>query len=240
MEIGLLHAGKENIELQTPLKAKGKQPAREFPSTPAGRVPLSDLIDSHEEVRDGLPHGTPIEVVSWNKSPQSSDPTQSFMTPMVNRKRKRPRSSSVGLSKTRKPILDPRIITTKTPTNDPALELECRYFGNKYRTPSKPASSAAPDFMHSSSPQSPALTAIDSAKLKRTRSCGVAYPSGYKRQKTEEKTILHITSPIRKFKSQNEGEMQQISLMLDSIHEDFPGSVKISQASAKSESSSTS
>lgn len=240
MENGLLFTGKENREHQTPLRAKGKQSSREFPSTPAGRVPLADLIDSHEEVREGLPHGTPIEVVSWHKSPQSSDPTQSFMTPMVNRKRKRPRSSSVGISKTERQILDPSDIMTKAPRNDPALELECRYFGNKYRTPSKPASSAAPDFMHSSSPQTPAPATIDTAKLKRTRSCGMAYPSGYKRRKIEENTELHITPPIRKSSIQNEGEMQQISLMLDSIHEEFPGSLRISQISARSASSSTS
>ena len=232
---------KENIRYRSPSKLKIKPSSREFPSTPAGRVPLSDLIGNNEDSKDRTPQGSPVEAVSWNKSPQSSNLTQSFMTPMINRKRKRPRSASAGDSTEKRPTEQAKLQPgLALPQNDPAFDLESQYFGHRHRTPSKPASSAAPDFMTSSSPQTPAPVLVDIAKLKRTSSCGMAYPPGNKRRKAEVQLDLDLDlGPIaipREGSGRNDGKMQEISWMLDSIHQDLPASLRISQPSPPTES----
>ena len=222
---------KDGVSSQT---TKKTETTREFPSTPAGRVPLADLIGNNEENLDNSPRKTPIEAVSWEHGPMSSN-TVSCMTPIMRRGKKRARSTSPTSSQkvlAAKPLFDPNVIC-KTPQNDPVADLENRYFArNRHQTPSKPSSSAAPDFMHSSSPVTPVLTSGESAKLRRTVSCGIAWPTGNKRRKLCGSTDEELRrSPKKNYAGiDRQGELQKINMLLDSIHDGLPGSSKSSQS----------
>ena len=184
--VGPSQGGKDTDNIQsTPVQAMS-----EFPRTPAARVPLADLIgNSIEDPFEQPPNPTPMERVVWKHSPSDSDRTLPNSTPNPRRGKKRARSSSPASSG--KPKSPGRAsfnvqnlqASLKTPQIDPAGELERRYFSMaKHTTPSKPPSSAAADIMHSS-PQTPAFGLTDSAKLRRTMSCGMAWPMSYKRRK---------------------------------------------------------
>ena len=193
---------------------------REFPCTPAGRVPLADLIGNNEDNQDDTPKASPLDAVTWEQGPMSSGETAH--TPIMRKGKKRRRSLTPTFSQQAlavKPTL--QLEAFKTPQNDPAKELENRYFArSKLVTPSKPSSSAAPDFMHSSSPTTPVAGSGDSGKLRRTVSCGVAWPSGNKRRRTaSEKDIKLRKSPTVEFTTADrQGELQKINMLLDSIH----------------------
>ena len=208
---------------------------REFPCTPAGKISLADLMGENEDEEDDAPKRTPLDTVTWDQEPRSSNGS-SCMTPIMRRGKKRPRSSPQSSSQkalAAKTMFDLNA-QFKTPQNDPAIDLENRYFGRgKQQTPSKPSSSAAPDFMHSSSPSTPVSTSTESAKLRRTVSCGIAYPSGHKRRKICTGTFTDpkkgLTAQITNVERQ--GELEKINLLLDSIHDDLPGSSRSPQPS---------
>lgn len=225
-ENAVQHEGQRSGQKLLASQEASKQPAREFPSTPAGRVPLADLIGDNEDHQEASPRRSPLEAVSWDRSPRGSN--DSFMTPVMRRGKKRARSSSPASSsqkiKTTKPAFDLQNLqaSLKTPQNDPVAEFESRYFArNRHQTPSKPSSSAAPDFMHSSSPQTPALSGGESAKLRRTASCGIAYPRGSKRRKMsrEDKPVLKENPKDNASISEKQGELEAISRLLDSIND---------------------
>ena len=209
--------------------------AREFPSTPAGKISLADLMRDNEDEEDDAPKRTPLDTVTWDQEPRSSNGS-SCMTPIMRRGKKRPRSSPHSCSQkalAAKTMFDLNA-PFKTPQNDPAIDLENRYFGRgKQQTPSKPASSAAPDFMHSSSPSTPVSASTESAKLRRTVSCGIAYPSGHKRRKVCTDTFTDpkkgLTAQVTN--TERQGELEKINLLLDSIHDDLPGSSRSPQPS---------
>jgi len=102
------------------------------PSTPATRLPLSDLIGNPEERLPSLNKDTPVEEnVLWqhNQTPTSSRPA---VTPA--RKRKRARSSSPAssqpepISVTREPFdVQGLQQSLRTPQADPAADLWNRY-----------------------------------------------------------------------------------------------------------------
>ena len=241
---GVSFADKENLIVnQQQVKGKdvsahqmetSKEAGREFPSTPAGRIPLADLIGNNEDEEDDAPK-SPIEAVTWNQLPQSSNESLSCITPIMRRGKKRPRSSPQQSSQkalAAKPIFDPNA-PLKTPQNDPAIDLETRYFARgKHQTPSKPSSSAAPDFMHSSSPSTPLTASAESAKLRRTVSCGIAWPSGHKRRKicADTKTVARRSPTGELTITEKQGELQKINLLLDSIHDGLPESSRSPQA----------
>ena len=226
---------KDAASSQAVKEKAAREAVREFPSTPAGRVPLADLIGNNEENLDNSPRKSPLEAVSWDQVPRSSD--ISCITPVMRRGKKRARSISPSSSQkalAAKSLFDPNVIF-KTPQNDPATDLENRYFArSKHQTPSKPSSSAAPDFMHSSSPVTPVLASGESAKLRRTVSCGVAWPSGNKRRRL----CADVTEEPRRSPTigltaiDKQGELQKINMLLDSIHDGLPGSSKSSVSSS--------
>ena len=228
-QVGIQNVGADQTK-------RTKDLTREFPSTPAGRISLADLMGDNEDEEDNAPKRTPLETVAWDQAPRSSNESSSCMTPIMRRGKKRPRSSPQSSSQkalAAKTVFDPNA-PFKTPQNDPAIDLENRYFGRgKHQTPSKPSSSAAPDFMHSSSPSTPVSASTESAKLRRTVSCGIAYPSGHKRRKI---CIDTFTEPKKGLKTQftsieRQGELEKINLLLDSIHDDLPGSSRSPQPS---------
>ena len=211
-----------------------KDACREYPRTPVGRVPLADLINTGAD-NEKSPMRSPIERVAWNHSPQSSDEPSSYMTPISRRGKKRARSSSPISSQkntsTSKPIFDLQNLqaSLKTPHVDPAFDLEKRYFSRiKHSTPSKPSASAAADFMHSSSPQTPALGSNESAKLRRTMSCGVQWPDTNKRRKvSKDKHVLGESSVLSTKKMGRDKQTVNLDSLLDQIQDDLDASTSI-------------
>lgn len=201
---------------------------REFPQTPIARVPFADLVDNGETVMMVSPVKTPPDGVTWKQSPTSSDfPTQ--------RGKKRARSSSPPSSQRSlhftRPMLAPvnpqdlyqsSSLLAVPGDMDPALDLEKRYFGNtSLVTPSKVPSSAAADLMRSSSPKTPAINLSDSAKLRRTRSCGIAFPTSDTKRMRMAKSYSHVShnSPTHGDGLQRDPKISKMSLLLDKVDE---------------------
>lgn len=201
-----------------------KEAHLDVPQTPAGRVPLADLIGNGEEVSDQLPVLTPVERVLWNHSPRSME-ASSLMTPMTGKSRKRARSSSPPSSGTsRVKILAGSIhasASSRTPHADPAGELWSRYRVSTKQGPKKPSASAAATLMHSSSPR-PAL-APDSG-LRRTMSCGVEWPISAKKRRKIHRTESHVAelSPVLRDTTKQgaqDSRTSRISFLLEQIHD---------------------
>jgi DNA replication ATP-dependent helicase Dna2 len=152
------------------------------PSTPAMRLPLSDLIGNPEERRDTISKETLVEEhVLWqhNQTPTSSRPA---MTPA--RKRKRARSSSpassqvepANFSSTKEPFdVQGLQHSLRTPQADPAADLWSRYASANDGTGSNNKSTAFAHLLRDSSPGSSATKGSISG-LRRWASCGVEWP----------------------------------------------------------------
>lgn len=172
---------------------------RECPQTPVGRLPLSELIASGEDVNHQGQNLTPIERVLWNHSQQD----ENRMTPQaVRMNRKRQHSSSPVSSSqneasdhfvSEKPSFDLQVLqkSLKTPQADPASDLWSRYSLNTNPNTNRtsPGGLAGANFtINSSSPQTPAkhLQVRDSGGLRRSISCGIEWPvSAAKRRKIQ-------------------------------------------------------
>ena len=232
----------DTISLQSSQKS-AKDACREYPRTPVGRVPLADLINCSED-GDKSPVRSPIERVAWNHSPRSSDEPFSYMTPAKRSGKKRARSSSPISSQkntsTSKPTFDLQTLQTslKTPQIDPAVDLENRYFSRvKHNTPTRPPASAAADFMHSSSPQTPVLNSSETAKLRRTMSCGVQWPNTNKRRKTSKgRHVLGGGSVLSTKVNVDNKEATTWNFLLDQIQGDLDASTNPAPADATSSS----
>lgn len=150
------------------------------PSTPAMRLPLSDLIGMPEERIVSQPKETPAkEEVLWmhNATPSSSRPN---VTPI--RKRKRGKSSSPASSQpepaslSREPFDVQRLQQSlKTPQADPAADLWSRYAHGNDGTDSHDKSTAFAHLLRDPSPGSSATKGSISG-LRRWASCGVEWP----------------------------------------------------------------
>ena len=165
--------------------------AHEYPQTPLGRVPLRDLMND-EGTSQKSPQQTPMDRVEWCRSPSGSEEPCSLATPMAKRGKKRAHSSSpISSQKQEAPAktsfsLQNLQSSLASDPADPALDLEKRYFSRaKVETPQRPPASAAADFMHSSSPRTPALSSGGSSKLRRTVSCGIEWPERKRRKVTK-------------------------------------------------------
>lgn len=150
------------------------------PSTPAMRLPLSDLIGVPEERVVSQPKETPAkEEVLWmhNATPTSSRP---HVTPI--RKRKRGKSSSPASSQPEPACLsgEPFDVqrlqqSLKTPQADPAADLWSRYARGNDGTDSNNKSTAFAHLLRDPSPGSSATKGSISG-LRRWASCGVEWP----------------------------------------------------------------
>ncbi|TID21573.1 hypothetical protein E6O75_ATG04968 [Venturia nashicola] len=150
------------------------------PSTPAMRLPLSDLIGVPEERFVSQPKETPAkEEVLWmhNATPTSSRPN---VTPI--RKRKRGKSSSPASSQpepaslSREPFDVQRLQQSlKTPQADPAADLWSRYAQGNNGTDSNSKSTVFAHLLRDPSPGSSATKGSISG-LRRWASCGVEWP----------------------------------------------------------------
>ena len=204
-----------------------KEAVHEYPQTPAGRVPLKDLMD---ELRTSQASRqcSPGDRVSWNNSPRTSEAPCSYATPAAKRGKKRAHSSSPASSQKRHGPLKPSFnlqnlqASLTSPEPDPVLDFEQRFYSRaKFATPSRPSASAAADFMPPSSPHTPALHSSGSAKLRRTKSCGVEWPE-QKRRKVW-KAHDHASQVVRlESPKVRTDENTTLHFLLDQIHHDLP------------------
>lgn len=202
------------------------------PATPVGRVPLAELLGNNEDAFEQRPALTPVERVLWNHSPSSTDFANSLMTPAMRREKKRGRSSSPPSSSRenaldKAPTFDLQTLqrSLTTPLADPAGDLWSRYSINtKERpTPSKPAVQPLHDLLQSSSPQTPAryLRENDSSGLRRTVSCGTAWPTSAAKRRKIQKSHSQVVDRSIHGPVENHYDIgvSKVSFLLGKIHE---------------------
>ena len=173
------------------------------PQTPASRIPLADLIGNTEDAwKCPLPVSTPLDYVRWESRLSSSEATGSQH--QTQRGKKRARSSSPGSSQAdkrslysaSKDIIDLETAqkSTKTPQNDPAADLWSRYTSGVKLDTKNPSLFA---HLSPSSPQTPESNGSKDSALRRTASCGVAWPtSKSKKRRTETKASYDRTRGV--------------------------------------------
>lgn len=137
----------------------------EFPSTPAARLALPDLIGM-EDVRRVVQEVSPEDRIEWDRRSSASS---SFG---IRRAKKRARSSS--------PISSPVPQNHLNPQLDPGSELWSRYSlnGSNAPTPQGATIPALAHIMQTSSPQpsKDGTTPRSVAGFRRTTSCGTQFP----------------------------------------------------------------
>ena len=212
----------------------GAKDVRDCPQTPAGRLPLSELLASGEDPRQHL-NFTPIERVLWDNSPLSPDAPH---LAAARKGRKRAYSSSPASSsqnevsnhfKREKKAIDIQGLqkALKTPKADPASDLWSRYTLNtgtaERRSPTAPAGERFTPFMNSSSPQTPGShVQKDSGGLRRVLSCIEWSTSAAKRRKLFHNGIQRNSAA--EF-SNNGGKgaqnprMSRVSLLVEKVHD---------------------
>lgn len=192
--------------LQNLSQKSASRDIRECPQTPLGRLPLSELIASTEDINGQGLNTTPLERVLWNHSQQREGSSSS----QVARTRMRRYSSSPISSQNKTSIhFDPGKQSVdlqtlqkmlKTPKADPAADLWSRYSLNTDPNTdrlSPVGSTGASCALQMSSPQTPAnhLQTKDFGSLRRSISCGMEWPtSAAKRRKTKHSSLYRETN----------------------------------------------
>jgi len=228
VENGVSKPPKSSLHPQ-PLSVEDQKPP---PATPIGRVPLAELIGNNEDAFENRPALTPVERVLWNHSPTSTDFANSLMTPAVRRPKKRGRSSSPPSSSREEvlgkgPPFDLQTLqrSLTTPLADPAGDLWSRYSINRREksTPSKPDVQPPQDLLQSSSPQTPAryLRENESSGLRRTMSCGTAWPTSAAKRRKIQKSQSQIVDRSIHGRAEHHGNIgaSKVSFLLEKIHE---------------------
>ena len=213
--------------MSPPARSQESQPQKtlklsghDYPQTPLGRVPLKDLMNE-EDALHKTPECSPMDRVQWNPSPSDQGEPCSFITPKAKRGHKRARSSSPAAPAAPFDLQNLQGSLASDPA-DPALDVEKRYFSRaKLETPNRPTASASADFAHSSSPNAPSMGSTESAKLRRTVSCGMEWPSRKRRKISRrgatEAGLGNLQTEIAKLR----GTAAAIPAILDQIQPDL-------------------
>lgn len=214
-----------------------------YPQTPAGRVPLAELVNNSEDVFDQTLALTPADRVLWNQSPNSSTDSAQAMTPVAIKGRKRARSSSPASSSQDFAAFPPAVSrggsffdhqppqqSIKTPHADPAGDLWSRYSvrTTEKETPSKRVPLAL-NFPSSSSPHTPArrLFRNDTSRLRRTMSCGMEWPTSVtKRRKivksgSQLNNGLSYSAPQTLIEVRTDEKVSRVSYLLERLRDGF-------------------
>lgn len=182
---------------QEPHENAPLSPVKAFPSTPATRLPLSDLLGNADSAHIKGANTSPEEHISWLsvRSPKSSG---SKKTP-ARKNKKRPRSSSPPNTSQRQSAkrdildLDSLKHDLRTPEIDPAADLWNRYSINTDKNHMSGISAATiANINYPSSPYSLDIQNGNVGGLRRWTSCGMEWPSS----KAKRRKINH-TSAIR-------------------------------------------
>lgn len=146
------------------------------PSTPAARLPLSDLVGNTDDTsrHAALAAFSPEEQLYWRGS-------QPVGTPVPRKNRKRAHSSSPVAPSQEEKLSAPKGDLT-TPQADPATELWSRYTNKKTPTVNKTKNVAFAHLINESSPRSAAAAGSVSG-LRRWASCGVEFPTSTKKRR---------------------------------------------------------
>jgi hypothetical protein len=175
---------------------------KQYPQTPANRIPLADLIGNTEDAFNcDQKDTTPEDHIYWQHGPTPRSSVPSAAANSARRGKKRARSSSPASSSQNQKsthfnvqeTLDLKTLheSLKTPHNDPALDLWARYTDAslaKKDADGKPL----PAFAHlmTSSPQTPNTTNGKDSGLRRSISCGIEWPaSKAKRRKVNQELV---------------------------------------------------
>ncbi|KAL9604493.1 MAG: hypothetical protein Q9219_000458 [cf. Caloplaca sp. 3 TL-2023] len=165
---------------------------KECPQTPAGRLPLAELIAAVDDNANQNLELTPVERVLWHHVPGSSQFSSSEPASISKHNRKRARSSSPASSQNetsnhflgKKQSFDLQTLqkTLKTPQADPAGDLWTRYAlktGAKRDGSPKGHEINFAELLRSSSPQTPDshLKARGIGGLRRSISCANEWPT---------------------------------------------------------------
>lgn len=207
---------------------------RECPQTPIGRLPLSELIASTEDINGQGLNTTPIERVLWNHSQQA----ETSSSQAARTRKRRYSSSPVSSSQNKTSIhfdagkssinLHTLQKLLKTPKADPAADLWNRYSLNTDPNSGRlsPAgSTGASCALQTSSPQTPAkhLQTKELGGLRRSISCGMEWPMpASKRQKIKHSGIfreknLGFAVPDSGRDEIGKSKMARVSLLVEEI-----------------------
>lgn len=224
-----------DTNLQNLSQKSASKDIRECPQTPLGRLPLSELIASTEDINGLGLNTTPIERVLWNHS-QQAEGSSSFQDAktIMRHYSSSPVSSSQMKTSVHydpgKPSIElqtlPKML--KTPKVDPAADLWSRYSltadPNIDRlSPIGPT--AASCALQCSSPETPAehLQTKDSGGLRRSISCGIEWPtSASKRRKTRDsnydrKSNLGFAVPYPRRNENGKSKIARVNLLVEEI-----------------------
>jgi DNA replication ATP-dependent helicase Dna2 len=170
----------ENARNASPEQPKLSDPAmKDVPTTPAGRLALTDLIGMGD-VRRAVQTISPDERIEWNHEKDMA-PGSASSFGGIRKARKRVRSSSPTGSPMAQasPHFNPKLESIN-PQVDPGSELWGRYSlnGSNAPTPQGPSIPALAHLMHTSSPQ-PSREGVmprSAAGFRRANSCGNQFP----------------------------------------------------------------
>lgn len=225
-----------------------KSPLRAFPSTPAPRLPLADLLGNADDRNNGGIKPSPEEQISWEsvRSPKSSN---SRKTP-APRGTKRARSSSPPITSQRKSArrdhfdLDLLKNDLKTPRVDPAADLWQRYATNTDKDQRLGLSAASlASFAIPSSPYSAVERGGNVGGFRRYESCGTDFPrSAGKRRKPNHAEVVreHVNGALARAATTDGGGKGSRSKLVMSLIEQINGSLKRPQEPAEQSEPSSS
>jgi DNA replication ATP-dependent helicase Dna2 len=169
----------EHPKNSSPEQPKLPEPApRDVPTTPAGRLALTELIGMGD-IRRAVQNISPDERIEWNHEKDMIPGSGSVFG--IRRAKKRARSSSpIGSpSAQASPHFNPKFEAT-SPQVDPGSELWGRYSlnGSNAPTPQGPSIPALTHLMHTSSPQpcKEGVTPRSLSGFRRANSCGNQFP----------------------------------------------------------------
>jgi DNA replication ATP-dependent helicase Dna2 len=166
----------------SPEQPKLPEPApKDVPTTPAGRLALTDLIGMGD-IRRAVQNISPDERIEWNHE-KDLMPGQGSAFGGIRRARKRARSSSPTGSPSAQssPHFNPKFeLISISSQVDPGSELWGRYSlnGSNARTPRGPSIPALAHLMCTSSPQpsKEGVTPRSASGFRRANSCGNQFP----------------------------------------------------------------
>ncbi|KAI9790110.1 MAG: Tripartite DNA replication factor [Candelina submexicana] len=257
-----LDEGQENTESLAPISKSPPRAPLDGPQTPVSRIPLVELIGNDENTANHPVNEdiSPEERVCWQhtRSPNSSYPCSSMLTPAHRRGKKRARSSSPPssaqelskhFSKNKDDTLDLQDLQKllKTPQADPALELWDRYSIDTSHKP-KANGIAMPSFAHllnASSPHSFAngVSPNSAGGLRRSLSCGTEWPtSKTKRRKITcsgslgaGDDVLANAEDIRE--SHGKSKLSRVNLLVEKLQESLANPTPLDRTAGPSSSS---